>query len=140
MNGIERELRSAADRIKTDLPPGLHQRLIGALAEARQEVQGTDLARFGALWRPRLAAGLALAASIVAAVVAWPMLDRSPAPATNIAVVSVPVSYGDPVTRLSRVIDDQGVQEARLEEELQRLNSDWQRIRSQVREQIDPLL
>lgn len=142
MKDIEKQLRSAAARIEVKVPQGFSERLAGRI----ESVSGKDSAA-GAPSRwslmmagPRLAGGMAFGFAVLVAVLAWPVLtsDRDAEPLmTRVAIAD---AEQDQFARFSAAMEFRAVPEAQLEEELRRLNSDWRRIRSGVRSQVDPLL
>ncbi len=142
MNNVEKQLQSAAARIEASVSPELRQRLDSAIDNVAAKTTGGRIAgrRHFEFWNPRLAGGFALGAAIIIAVLAWPMATDGPERVVVLASAPVAPDYQDPVARFSQVMDVQVAPEAELENELQRLNSDWQRIRSRVRQQIDPML
>lgn len=135
MNKLEQQLQSHARRIEARTTPELQARLKRAVAKAdlgaAAEPQG--------LWSPRLAGGLAFAFALAVAVIAWPRISGQSDSVVLMATAnqSSPIT---PVARLGNAVDLQRAPEAELQDEIQRLNADWQRIRNRVRDQIDPLL
>lgn len=94
------------------------------------------------LWDAKLAGGLALGLifAIAIAFIALPGLTERDVPVAMVAGTVPAAGYQDPVARFTHAMDMQSAPEAELENELQRLSSDWQRIQSRVRNQIDPNL
>lgn len=140
MKDIDQALRTAAADIDPELTPALRRRLAAALARAEQRTKRMDSKRVGRPAMPKFAFGFVLAtAAVVTVLLVWPPAQRAPKPVVGVMTATT-ASYSGPVSRLSRVIDSQDTPEARLEEEFRRLNADWRRIQSGVRDQLQPLL
>ncbi|NNC54398.1 MAG: hypothetical protein HKO07_01610 [Pseudomonadales bacterium] len=139
MKNIDRQLQADATRIEVAVPSELSQRLSNAIAGVDRNTasDGASATRRVPLWGLQLAGS----AGLVVALVVWlAFATNRPDHQPVIASASPTASYQYPVTQLSQVMHQQGAPEAELHNELQRLNADWQRIQSRVRNQIDPLL
>lgn len=133
MNRLEQQLQAHAERIEATVTPELAARLKRAVARSRP-----DNARPKPML-PRLATGVAMGALMVG--VAWVVLQNSERDQAPVAVTASLSPASMPgLSRLGNAVELQRAPEADLEAELTRLNADWQRIQSRVRDQIDPLL
>lgn len=147
MKEIEKQLRMDAARIAVTAPAAFKERLAKAMVNTRQpRGKVRDQGRWApAFFAPglagRLAAGVAIGLTAALALLAWSNIsDEQDDSRLMVASVVPEHSYTGRIEQLNRVMDSRGAPEAELRSELQRLNSDWQRIRTSVRDQIDPKL
>ena len=133
MNNLEQQLQQHAGRIEAEVAPELEARLRRAVARTKHRNSAAQSPRLV----PRFAAGLA---AVVLAVAVFAVLQNRDQPDPALVVASNAEPDIPVFARLGEGVDLQRAPEAELEAELVRLNADWQRIRSRVRDQIDPLL
>ena len=134
MRNLEQQLHEHASRIEAEVAPQLEARLRRAVARSKQKSPAPMPPRMV----PRFAAGLA--AGVVLAVAVFAVLQNRNAPEDPAVLASNAEPRIATIARLNDAMEFQRAPEAELEAELVRLNADWQRIRSRVRDQIDPLL
>lgn len=137
MNSIEDRLRSDAAKISAKAPTSLLLHLQRKINPDMQRSQAKPV-RLN-----RTPPVLALAASLAVAALAVTWVARVPSPSQvqpEVASEASLLAYQGTVMRLSRVMEKRPPTEAKLNAEMQHLNADLRRIRSHVRNQLDPLL
>ena len=136
MNSIDQKLREDAQRIEASAPESLKLHL-------RRSVTGNyhedSAVRSGIFFQPQFVTGMAMGLMLLVAGLVWLNQANSPMSPT-VAKTSGLAGFEDPVARMAQAMNQQVTHEAVLHDELNRLNSDWQKIRTRVRDQIDPLL
>lgn len=137
MKSIDQQLHDDARRIRSRVSPQLAHRVQQALARESRSPDVPLLAR--QRW-PRLAAGVAAGIAVIAAVLVWNgrVQPASPGPTTPLVADSNDARQSR--VYLELLAAGTPAPEAELEVELQRLSADWNRIRSGVRRQLQPLL
>lgn len=142
MKDLKKKLRSDARRIEVAVPPGLAERMENRIGASWHSASGAgdSLRSSPTLLRPALGGGFALSIALLVAVLARPLFEENREAIPAVASVATANDGEARLARLSRAMENQSAPEAQLEEELQRLNADWRRIRNGVRRQVDPLL
>ncbi len=137
MKSIDQQLQDDSRRIRAQVPPALANRLHNTLAST--EPGNLTPTLFPGRW-PRVAAGLALGIMAAVVILMWGGRNEPGKSVPTVAVIAETGSDAAARVGLGFLGVDSQAPEAELQVELQRLASDWQRIRSGVRKQFDPIL
>lgn len=138
MKTIEHRLQADAARIRVQTPAAVKQRMHRALARAgRQE----PAPRRASWLTPGFATAVAMSFVLAVVALVWLKQPEESAPAVPVIASGAPLdNHQDPMARITQVMAARESPEAELQAELAHLNADWQRIRTRVRDQLDPLL